>query len=80
MQVKAPLETQVRSVIAEVLDLDEDELPEDASQETMPRWSSLTHLVLVLSLEERFEVAFSMEEMLVMTSAERILDILGRRV
>jgi acyl carrier protein len=80
MQVNAPLETQVRSVIAEVLDLDEDELPEDASQETMPRWSSLTHLVLVLSLEERFEVAFSMEEMLTMTSAERILDILGRRV
>jgi acyl carrier protein len=34
----------------------------------------------VLSLEERFEVAFSMEEMLTMTSAERILDILGRRV
>jgi acyl carrier protein len=80
MQVNAPLETQVRSVIAEVLDLDEDELPEDPSQETMPRWSSLTHLVLVLSLEERFEVAFSMEEMLAMTSAERILDILGRRV
>jgi acyl carrier protein len=80
MQVNAPLETQVRSVIAEVLDLDEDELPEDPSQETMPRWSSLTHLVLVLSLEERFEVAFSMEEMLTMTSAERILDILGRRV
>jgi acyl carrier protein len=79
MQADAPLVAQVRTVIAESLDLDEDQLPDEPSQDTVARWSSLGHLVLVLNLEERFGVSFSMEEMVTMTSARRILEVLGRR-
>ena len=79
MQADAPLVAQVRAVIAESLDLDEDQLPDEPSQDTVARWSSLGHLVLVLNLEERFGVSFSMEEMVTMTSARRILEVLGRR-
>jgi acyl carrier protein len=75
-----PIRSQVRSVLAQTLDLDEADLPDDVSQETVPRWSSLVHLVLVLNLEERFGVSFSMEEMLTMTSAARIVDVLHERL
>lgn len=80
MSVNASLEARVRTVIAETLDLDEDDLPEDVRQETVPGWSSLSHLVLVLNLEERFGISFSMDEMLAMTSAGIILEVLGRRL
>jgi acyl carrier protein len=80
MHGNGALSAQVRSVIAETLDVDEGELPEHVSQDTLPRWSSLTHLVLVINLEDLFGVSFSMEEMLTMTSAERILDVLRERL
>jgi acyl carrier protein len=80
MQSDGRLPAQVRGVIAQTLDLDEADLPLDLSQDTVPRWSSLIHLVLVINLEERFGVSFSMEEMLTMTSAERILDVLHERM
>ena len=79
MQADAPLVAQVRTVIAESLDLDEDQLPDEPSQDTVARWSSLGHLVLVLNLEERFGVSFSMDEMVALTSARRIVELLSRR-
>ncbi|MEA2670486.1 MAG: hypothetical protein QOG45_706 [Chloroflexota bacterium] len=79
MRSDAALVAQVRTVIAESLDLDEDQLPDEPSQDTVAGWSSLAHLVLVLNLEERFGVSFSMDEMVALTSARRILEVLSRR-
>jgi acyl carrier protein len=79
MRSDAALVAQVRTVIAESLDLDEDQLPDEPSQDTVARWSSLAHLVLVLNLEERFGVSFSMDEMVTLTSARRIVEVLSQR-
>jgi acyl carrier protein len=75
---EAPLETAVRTAIAGTLDLDVDELPEHPSQDTVPAWTSVSHLVLLLNLEQRFHVRFSLEQMVSMTSAERIVEVLNQ--
>jgi acyl carrier protein len=73
-----PLDEQVCQVIAASFDLDDDDLPVPASPETIPGWTSRSHMMLVLNLEAHFEVTFSLEQMVDMTSAAAIAEVLGR--
>ena len=72
-------ETQVRRVIAATFLMDEAELPEQLSQDTCARWTSLYHLTLVVALEEHFGVSFTTDEIVGMTSSEAILRVLDGR-
>jgi acyl carrier protein len=71
------IEDQVRTVIASTFDLDEDDLPTTPSRETIPGWTSRSQMTLLLTLEERFDVRFSLDQMITMTSAQRIFEVLG---
>jgi acyl carrier protein len=67
---------QVREVLATTLGVDSSDLPDDVSQDNCERWTSLSHMVLLVALEEQFECIFSMDEMTTMTSLERIVQTL----
>ena len=70
------IEEQVHRVIAATFDLDEDELPTPVSREAISGWTSRSQMTLLLNLEVRFAVSFTLEQMVTMTSARRIADIL----
>jgi hypothetical protein len=70
------LEEQVNAVIAASFNLDEDELPVPASRETISTWTSRSQMLLVMNLEKRFDVCFTLEEMVTMISSQRILEVL----
>lgn len=70
------LTEEIRATMARAFVVDEDDIPDDASQETYPRWSSLSHMILVSSLEEQYGVRLSMKEMNSMTSLPRIIEVL----
>lgn len=70
---------EVRAVMASTFGVEEDELPLDVSQEQFGRWTSLSHLSLMLGIEERFGVSLSIHEITEMTSMQHILDALQRR-
>lgn len=72
----ASLEEEVDAVIAASFDLDEDELPVPASPETISGWTSRSQLLLLMRLEERFGVSLTLEQMVAMTSAQRIVEVL----
>lgn len=74
----ATVDDQVRAVIAASFNLDEDDLPTPVSRETIAAWTSRSQMTLVLNLEERFDVSFSLEQMVSMTSARRITEALRR--
>ncbi len=67
---------QVRDIMAETFGIDETDLPDNPSQATFARWSSLLHMVLLVAIEEQFNVSLSMDEMTSMTSFERIVEVL----
>jgi len=54
---------QVRSIAADVLEVEGRHLNADSSPETIETWDSVRHLNLVLALEESFGFEFSPEEM-----------------
>jgi acyl carrier protein len=70
-----PIEEQVRQVIAVSFNLDEDDLVAPLSPETVAGWNSCSQMTLLLNLERRFGVSFSLEQMVRMTSAKRIAEV-----
>jgi len=55
-------ETQLKSVIATVLEIDPSEIDENSSMDTIEAWDSIKHMDLILSLEEEFGVSVPDEE------------------
>ena len=66
---------EVRRIIAGALFVEESDLPQDLSQETCGRWTSMYHLTIVVALEEHFGLAFTTEEIVEMTSADAIVRV-----
>jgi acyl carrier protein len=73
------LTDQVREIMAETFALDQCELPDDISQQTCRRWTSLQHMTLMVALEEQFGVRLSMADMAAMKSLPQIVATLGAR-
>ena len=56
-------ETRLKTITAETLGVDADEITEDTSPQTVASWTSFQHLTLMAAVEEAFGCQFSMEEM-----------------
>ncbi len=70
---------QVRSTMASVFGLDEAEIADDVSQDSFTAWSSLRHMMLMVGLEEQFDIELTMDEMLSMKSLPTIVTIVRQR-
>jgi acyl carrier protein len=80
LSAESPVETRVREVVAQVLDLPPAEIGPELSAESSSAWTSLNHLMLVSQLENEFGVVFSNREIKELTSFPAILEILKRRL
>ncbi len=74
----AELVDRVRELMATTFVVDAVELPADVSQQNWARWTSLYHMMLMVVLEEQFEMTFTVDEMTSMTSLAQIVGILKR--
>ena len=55
-------EDRVKEVFCSIMDITSDELPEDATPDTIESWDSIRHLKLVLALEEEFDIELDEDE------------------
>ena len=67
---------EVRLLTADTFGVDIDDLPEDASSATYAQWSSLNHMVLMASIEERYGLRLSMDDMTRLSSLDSIVAFL----
>ena len=68
---------RVRKIVAEVLRIPEDRLPDDASRESVPEWTSLEHLRVIDELERACGVSVTMDEALALTSLAKLSEHFG---
>ena len=68
-------EERVGGVLAEVFNLDAGEIGPEASVDTIEAWDSLQHLNVVIALEEEFEIGFTDEETITLTTFPLIVAI-----
>ena len=71
------MESRLKEVMAAVLEVDESELGDDASVDTISTWDSLHHMNLVLALEDEFGIRFPDEEVANLTSLRVLRDALS---
>lgn len=74
------MEERVREVMAAILGLEEDEIEDDTSPNTVESWDSLKHMNLILALEEEFDVEFSDDQVVELTSYKEIRETLAELV
>ena len=67
---------KIRQTLSAVLGLPVARISEDTGPDTVPSWDSVTHLHLVLALEEAFGTGFTPEETLAMTRFALIRQLL----
>lgn len=73
---EASVEVTVRRVIADVFGLVAQDVGPDTTREDIPGWDSLQHLILVLALEEEFDVHFDDQETLSLVNVPLIVSTL----
>jgi acyl carrier protein len=64
---------RVLKVVSQIMGVPVDQLADSSSPDTVERWDSLTHMKLVLALEEAFQVRFSDEQIMAMPEVGRIV-------
>ena len=72
------IKASVKSVMAEVFEIDEATIQDDASQKTVSEWDSLQHLNLMVELEDKFDVSFEPEEIGDMTTLAKIVETIEK--
>ncbi len=74
------MEERIKQIMADVLDLEPLSIDGDTAMDTIERWDSLTHINLCLTLEQDFQVSFSVSDMEAMLSYDDILRVLGEKL
>jgi len=68
---------ELRQILTNVLQVKS--ISEQDSAETVATWDSVRHLTLMTAIEERFNIIFSADQMMDLTSVSAIVDALDQR-
>lgn len=74
------MEQKLKTIMASVFEVDEKEIGEDASPDTLENWDSLRQLNLVSALEEEFSIEFDDEEIAEMLSYKLIRLMVSEKI
>ena len=67
---------ELKTVLADILELPVDQIGDDAGVETLAEWDSLAHLQVMLAVEHHFGLHLPTEAMAQLTSLESIEAVL----
>ncbi len=70
----------IEKVVAGVFEMNERDVKDDLTPESVERWDSLTHLRLITALEEAFGIKLSMREVLDLTSVAAVRQTVDRHL
>lgn len=73
------IEIQAKEIIADILDIDEDQISNNFSPENCDSWDSMNNLRMITALEKAFKIKFSMEEISGMTNMEAISAMISQK-
>ncbi len=74
------MEDRIKNVMAAVLKISVKDINDEASPDTIETWDSLTHMNLVVALEEEFNIQFTDEEIVEMMNYPLIKSILAEKL
>ena len=72
------MEDKIIEIISSVSKIDKNELAEKKDAEKL--WESITHVEVVVALEEEFAIMFEQDEIAEMTTVSKIIDLVNSKV
>ena len=72
------MEDKIIEIISSVSKIDKNELAEKKDVEKL--WESITHVEVVVALEEEFDIMFEQDEIAEMTTVSKIIDLVNSNV
>ncbi len=69
----------LRNFLADVLKISPTDVSEELSRSSVQRWDSLFHMDLIVSLEGKYGITFTLEEVMSMSSVAEIEKVLTLR-
>jgi acyl carrier protein len=74
------MDSKLREIIANALEIEPEELDDNASQKNISEWDSFALMAIVSALEEEFKVDLTLEEIMEMQSLQKIKQILEKKI
>lgn len=74
------LTDELKSILGDVLGMDPAGIPDSASTQTLSGWDSQKHLLLVLTIEEKYGISFTSDEIVDIQSLPTLIQTLAERV
>ena len=68
------IETQVKEIIAKVLNVDLALITNELSSGDIPEWDSVGNLAIISTIEQEMDVEFPLEDLFDLTSVQSIVD------
>ena len=72
------MESQVKNIIARVLNVDIKLITDDLSSGEIPEWDSVGNLAIISTIEQELNVEFPLDELFDLTSVKSIVDAVNR--
>ena len=70
------MDDKVNAILMKVFDICEEEVLLDIPREKIAKWDSLTHMDLVITIENEFSVRLEIDDIIAMTSLNAIRNVL----
>ena len=72
------MESQVKAIIARVLNVDISMISDNLSTGDIPQWDSVGNLAIISTLEQELDIEFPLEVLFDLTSVRSIIDEVNR--
>jgi acyl carrier protein len=69
----------LKRILSEILRIDEDKITPDMAIHETATWNSLTHIELVVMIEDGFDIQLTEDDIVAMTSVDKIQKVLTAR-
>lgn len=73
------MDSTLTTVLSKVFEIPVNSITPELTSKDISKWDSLTHMDLITSLEEAFQVNFEFDEIVAMTSVGKIQDIIKKK-
>ena len=74
------MEEQVKQLMADILNVDQHSIDGSTSKDSTASWDSLSHINLMVAIEQEFQVSFDVSEIESMLSYSDIVETLERKL
>ena len=71
-------EQKLRQVFAEALEINESQVTNDLTYNTIPEWDSIAHMALITEIDDQFDTMLDTDDVLDMSSFAKAKEILAK--